>query len=336
MNLDDYIFSDDPTDPVDPVDPPQDDPIIDDPAPIDDPADPDDEPIVDEEAEAYFEFLKANEILDVPDDFKFDGSADSIQQALEVTKQNLQTKIATNIWNQLPDDFKPLLEYALSGGKSLDDFLAAHAPLDFDEANLDDVITQKAVLRTYYKEVNPNYKDDKIDRMITSLEKMGEDSLKEEAVEAIDYLRKLKEDRQNELIQKAKEDEQARKVEAQKRATEITKLIDESKSDSLRKNRLKNILFLPVEKNGKTTTEFNASLDSILQNPEHLIQFAELVADYDPRVGFNFSRLSKQINTQSTTKFRDLVQAKLGDKITIKGNPAKQKDDLDLSQWLQN
>lgn len=289
-------------------------------------------PDIDEDASNYFEYLKVNNVLDIPEDFVFDGTPDKIQEALDITKSNLVGKVAESMWNQLPQDFKPLLEYALQGGTSLQDYLNAYTPVEYSEQDLDDPISQKAIIRDYYKAINPNYKDDKIDRMIGTLEKMEDTSLKDEAVEAIEYLKELRKTQQNQLIESAKMEKIKAEERAAERAQKITELIDKTDQDSLRKNRIKSILFHPIKKGTETTTEFNYALNSILSTPEHLVQFAEIVADYDPRVGFNFGRLTKQLETKSTKKFKDLMQSKLDTKTAIKGNPNKPKDDFDLAK----
>lgn len=332
MNIDEYIFSDDddPQDlPIEGQEPPEDISLKDD----NDDSDDSGTVSVDDDAVSYFEYLKVNNLLDVDEDFVFDGTPEKVQEAMEITKNKLTGKVAETIWNQLPDDFKPLLEYGLNGGKSLSDYLNAYTPVDYSDADLDDPISQKQIIKDYYKAINPNYKEDKIDRMVSTLEKMDDTSLKEEAIEAIEYLKELRQTQQNELIQSAKDAEKQRLAKAEEQATKLSTLIDSSKHDSLRKNRIKNVLFQPIKKGDNTTTEFNHALNSILQTPEHLLQLADLLADYDSRVGFNFGRLIKQLETKSTKNFKELMQSKLDTKANVKGNPMKsQKDDFDLSK----
>ena len=334
MNIDDYMF---PTD--DELDKDTETPDLDKDddkdieLPVNDPELPDNDDSPDEDAVSYFEYLKVNNVLDVPEDFEFDGTPESIQKAMEVTKSNLTAKVAENIWNSLPDDFKPLLKYGLEGGNSLQAYLNAYTPVNYSDADIDDVITQKIIIKDYYKAINPNYQEDKIDRMISNLEKMEDTSLKEEALEAIDYLKELRQTQQDQLIESAKQDKIEREKKSAAAVAEITDLIEKTPQDSLRKNRIKNVLFQPVKKGQTTTTEFNHALDSILSTPSHLVQLAELLADYDPRVGFNFTRLTKQLETKSTKKFKELMQSKLDTKTNVKGSPLRSnKDDFDLSK----
>lgn len=99
MNLDDYI---------DNIDDKTPEPIVDTPEPIEEPQeleltppiedhdtpDVDDEPIT--ESKAYFEALKQYGVLDIPENFEFKDEA-SLEEALTVTKQNLQEKTISAI-----------------------------------------------------------------------------------------------------------------------------------------------------------------------------------------------------------------------------------------------
>jgi len=289
---------------------------------------------VDEEASTYFEYAKINNLIEVPEDFEFDGTPEKLEEAVQLTDQIRNKRVVEQIWKALPEDFKPLLMYGLEGGKSLQDYLSAYAPIDYDNVNLSDPITQKQVIRDYYKVINPNYKEDKIERMINTLERMENTSLEEEAEEAVEYLKGLKEEQKQNLINTAKNQKIQDEKLAEERAAAITNQIESSKLDSLRKNRIKNVLFQPIQKEETVTTEFNYFLQSALKNPDHLIQLADIMADYDPRVGFNFDRLNKRLKTENAKSFKETMQAKLDTRSQVKrGSSVKDtKDDFDLSK----
>lgn len=106
--------------------------------------------------------------------------------------------------------------------------------------------------------------------------------------------------------------------------TSIATTIDKTAHDSLRKNRIKQVLFSPIKTGDRTATEFDTNLDSILANPEHLVQLADILADYNPKIGFNFDRIKKQLKSESTTTFKKLIQEKLDTKSKVGGSSSKQ------------
>jgi len=132
--------------------------------------------------DGYYNFLKEYGVLDVPEDFKFEGTPESMEEAMEVTKRNMTAKVSQAIWEHLPDDFKPLLEYGLNGGKSLQEYLRAYnTEVDLENIDLSEEVNQKAIIREYYKQTTPK-NDEQIERMLTRLESMG--GLDEEADDA--------------------------------------------------------------------------------------------------------------------------------------------------------
>lgn len=327
-NLDDYLddFKDEVTEEVVEVQ----EPIIEEeditPDPIIEKKDEDSTDEPDDESKAYFDALKEYGVLDLPEDFEFKGT-DSLTQALDVTKQNLHQKVAANLWNSLPEDFQPLLEYALRGGTSLQDYLSAYAPTS-NEYDLEDTISQKEIIKEYYRQTNPRLTDEKLDQMVDRREKMG--SLREEAEDALELLEELKEERKIALLEDLEEQKQYAAEQQRLKDEAIKAAIDKHSNDSIRRNRLKNFVFQPIKKGENITTEFNDSLNHILNNYDHLTQLVDILADYDVRVGFNFDRLNKRLKTESTKTFKELVNTKLDSKSSVKGSPAKQdKEDMD-------
>lgn len=291
--------------------------------------DDDDSPEVDLDAKAYFEFLKVEEVLDVPEDFVFKGNSESIKEALTLTKKNLTSKVAQQIWQTLPDDFKPLLEYGLSGGTDLNEYLNAVKSTDVESLSLDDDISRKAVIKSYYKILNPKITEDQIDKRIDKLSEIAD--LQEEAEDALEYLKTFKEERKSALIL----DAQARKeqqAEAMRKELEtFTKMIDDNQDfDSNRKNRLKSFLLVP----NNNTTAFESALDNIYENPEHKIQLANILADYDPKIGFSFDRIQKKLNNKATQSFKELINSKLEPKSQIKGTSRPSKEDFDWDDFF--
>jgi hypothetical protein len=275
---------------------------------------------IDETAVSYFNFLKEYKVLNTNDDFEFDGSSDAIEKALNQTRENTVKQVRDEIWNSLPEDFKPLLEYGLSGGNSLESYLSAFTPIDYDNVDIEDTISQKQVITEYWKQ-HSNYTDEKIANMISKLERS--DSLRESAEEALVDLKEFKETRRNEFLSRQAEAVASEKaaIAASTRALEdaVTSYTDDSK----RVDRLKHFIFTPIRENNSTTTEFSKVLSNIEKNHTHLIQLADILADYNPNTGFSFDRIKKQLKSESAKSFRELLDSKL-QRSPIKGNEQRQ------------
>lgn len=278
-------------------------------------------------AETSFELLKEYGVVSLPDDFKFDGTAESFEKALEITKENLKEQTARNLWETLPEDFKPLLQYALAGGKDLQSYLEVHTQPDYSEIDLSDPNNQRQVMYDYWA-LTSNYSPEKINRMIDALDKAGD--LESEALETAQELKDIIEERKEQLIQEATLAEENEKKLIQEQTTKITEVIQALPNvDKTRKSRLQTFMFTPVKYEEGYSTGLNRTIQQVTSNPEHFVQLADLLADYNPDKGFSFERLKTQIETQKNKNFKDIID-KLESKSKVKGTPAKQiKEDFD-------
>jgi len=281
-----------------------------------------------EDLTGYYNFLKQTGALNVPDDFEFDGSEESFEKALTLNKETTRNNVASEIWEALPEDFKPLLSYALNGGSSLKNYLDYYTPVDYDSVDLDDVDNQKKLLTEYYQKTS-NHSDEKISKFISRLENSGD--LFSEASDALVELKSLKEDREAKLIEQAKIEQERKLREAQEEITQINASIEKLNADNERKKRLKTLTLVPIKYEDKTMTQFDHAMSRIYSNPDHFIQLADLVADYNEKSGFNFDRLKSKIKAESNTSLKNLIDNTLG--TTKKGSSVKQvKDDFDLNE----
>lgn len=254
----------------------------------------------------YYDFLKQYGVIDTPDDFEFDGTVDGFNKALETSRQVTVDKIAKSLWEQLPDDFKPLLSYALNGGTSLDNYLNAYASPNLDEIDLDDEMTQRQVVERYYLETSSHPKE-RIEKMINKLAERGD--LYDEALDAVEVLKDLQEKNKANLIEQAKLEQKAREDAAAAQLAELTSSIDKAEFlDDARKSKVKNFVLAPVLKDkNRTATQFDRNMADIYANPDHFVQLADLLMEYDPKEGFNFERLKRKAKTENTKAFKKLL-----------------------------
>lgn len=324
----------DPQDPTDPQDPEPVDPITD-PEPSDpepEPTDPEPteptepvEPIDTEDLNKYYEFLNEAGILKPSENFKFDGTAESLETAFAETKGNLQREAAMSIWDSLPDEYKPILQYAFSGGKNVEQFLNTYknGNIDYENLDLEDVDNQKEVLYQVYKNTT-NFSDDKIEKLISALEKQG--SLEEEAVAGVVELRSVQEKMREELQEQARLQQVANLEKEKENRILLSSKIKESPLSSERKSRLETFLFTNTKEGDN---KMDATINSIVQNKDHLIQLADLLLDYDPKTGFQIAdRFSKIGKTNAINEFQNKLQEKFVAKSKSKG-PVKNDTNID-------
>lgn len=308
----------------DPIEPTQEDEITqDEPAPIDV-----------EYIKQYYSNLTDLGIIKTPEDFEFDGTVDKMEEALELTKNSLYQEAVKNLEEKIPDDFKALLKYALAGGKSIDAYLSAYANNDILELDTTVVENQRKILAEYYKEFT-SYSSEKINKMISRLEEMGD--LDEEVDDALTQLQQLKQQRKNELVELAAAEELERKQRAQEERETISGIIDNTTNSVERKAKMKDFLFGPIKQDNVISTKFSTTLRNIYSNPEHLTQLVEILLDYDPKKGLILDKVENRVKTKGVKTFKEIVREKAGGKPTgATSTPIIREDDSFLENFLIN
>lgn len=214
------------------------------------------------------------------------------------------------------------------GGSSLEEYLRAYGPSEIASTDVTDPISQKMVLSHYYKTVNPNYDDARIERMIKRLEEMG--SLEEEAQDAVEYLQELKEQQKAEFLVQEQQRQAAEQEQLQQYVDTLKTAIKDSDLDTMAKGRVEAMLFNP----NAATQEYERKINSIYQNPTHFVQLVNLLADYDDKKGFTFDRLKKKLKTESNVKFRDVINDKLNNKKQGGSSSRPLHEDFDFSKFI--
>lgn len=267
----------------------------------------------DETISKYIEFLQANELVEVPEDIQdLKGTPEELQAIFEHTKKARVAKTVESIFEALPQDFKPLFEYALAGGDSLDEFLSVYGKDPIESVNLNNEDSQRHVLREYYKRTT-QYTPEKIERMISYLS--DPEDLRTAAEEAFEDLTVLKAEEKEKLIQNKLREQQEAQAAARQRTIELFNSIDSSNTiHPQRKNKVKAFFFEPIQVGKDTTTQFNYTIQTILQNSSHQAQLGDILLEYDPEKGFSLDRLEKKVKTKAAQGFRQLIEETLGSK----------------------
>ena len=287
----------------------------------------DDSPAV--EKDPVFEYLKENGIIDVDDEFDYQGTEEDIKRALEITDVKRKDKAIKELLNTLPSEFKPLLEYGLAGGSSVKEFLETYVTPDFESLDLDEEANQELVLRQYWKETS-NYSDDKISKLISRIKASGD--MKTEAEDTVQELIEIKEEKKLALLERQQTAANEERQRIQAEATKFNQAFDTYKAPKERKDKIQSLF----QNSSNGTVKFNEVLSSVKSNYEHLLQLSDLLVDYDPAKGFNLDRFAKKAETDKVKGLRDILEAKTKDtKTQIKGGSTpSSNDNFDFEKFI--
>lgn len=292
---------------------------------------PDDSDLDNNDYTPYYELLKELNVINTDDDFEFDGSAKKLEEALEITKNNLKEEVITSIWNALPEDFRPAFKYALDNKVSFQEYLDIFTEQDLDKINLSTPEAQRAIVTRYYNETS-SFSPEKIKSLISKLE--TDNSLAEEAEDALVYLKTLTEEKRTEFLNKKKAAEDAELKQRKERTDLLVKTIDESITDKTKANKLKAFIFNPIKTNNVETTPYLHTFQNVMSNPEHFIQLADLMSDYDPKTGFKLERIASQVKTTKNSAFRKLLSEKIDSTPIPKGGIKNSNSDFNWDNFL--
>lgn len=296
-----------------------------DPDPTPDPApDPDPEPGSTSNYNQYYNHLNETGFLNLPEDFKFDGTPEKLEEAFKLSDERKQEDIKNALVNAIPPNATPLFRHLAAGG-SMQSYLEVAGPLDLDKMDVTNVSHQRKIVEQHFRETT-NYDDKKIDRLVNRLVDL--DALNESAQEALPELKELETERANAV---ALESEQA-KLNAAQAASEARNSLSAAIKDSSfihakRKPKVTAFMFNEVTRGDSTTTDYNRVLGEISSNPEHIIQLADILMNYDGSKGFDMTQYEKRGKTKSNSSFRKSLESNIDPKTVLSGKGSVVPDD---------
>ncbi len=279
------------------------------------------EPQANENITKTYELLVENQMLMPDEGFDFDGTTESLATALKQSDVNRQKAIAQSLWEQLPEEFKPILQYGLTGGQDVESFLKTYQSnvLDIDLSDLSDENTKSQVLREYYKHTT-KFDDNKIERHIAHLKAKGDADYTNEVYEAAVELKNIQTTQRQALIEQAtlqRETEQARLAQDRE---DLNNVIQGMDIPDQRKGMIKSYIY---SSDPSSNSRMNVAIESIIQNKEHFAQLADILVDsYDPKKGFNLeARFAKKGKTKVLDEIEKQLKVKFSDsKASVSGN----------------
>lgn len=281
----------------------------------------------------FYEELTAQEILSVDEDFEFDGTIDSLETAITQTKKNLYKQAADSLWNQLPEELKPVVNYAMSGGSSLEEFVSTYMPPEVESLDPTKTADQNAIMREYFAKTT-QYDNDRIETMVQRLKAAG--SLEEDATQALEELKQIRTKELKEFEKRQVEQQKAQQDAEDERRRLLQQAVQDSSAvQTSRKKKVRNFMFNATAKDGITDTHLNHTIRRIASNPDHFIQLADLLMDYDADRGFSFDRYVKKASSQATSSLKKKLEDALEPKAKVKGSAKSEETSFDWEEFLK-
>jgi len=288
-------------------------------------------PTENDQIKNYYNFLKENNYLSVPEDFEFDGSPEKFQEALDQSRDNTYKEMMDALWNSLDEEGRDYVKYRLNGGKSLSEYIKmtqADEISDLDSVSLQTVPDQKKVVKQHLK-LTTKLDPSKIDKLVDQMEVSGQ--LTEEAQEAKESLKTYYSQRKQEILTQTDEEKrQYRKTLEQ--AINDNELISDD-----RKNKVRSFMINEVTKQDGVQTEFQRKVNQLSANPEHLAVLADILYDsYDPQKGFDLTRFEKKGGTKTVSSFQKKLENSLGHTSRKGGTPPNpsSKNNVDWERFI--
>lgn len=280
------------------------------PEPGDDPEptpQPEDAPQID--LEATYKFMSEMNLIEVPEEFEFDGTPESAETAISYTLENMRKSAQSSLLETLPPDFQQAVTYALAKGQqaNLNDYLkeaSAVATDIYDDIDLSSRDNQRFVVKEYLKQTT-QHSDQKINKYISLLEE--NETLATEAKENVSELLNIRASKQAERNAAYKQAIEQREETRRELRKKFESIIDSANYiDSPRKNKVKAFINNQRQVKGKSPyTGFEKTISQIQQNEEHLVQLADILeSSYNPESGFDYDRLKRQKASEGASNIR--------------------------------
>lgn len=260
-----------------------------------------------------FNSLKELGYLYVPEDYQFDGTEAALEKAIEDSDKYRMRDAAVSLWNQLPDTFRPLLEYALKGGTDINKYKEVFVSgADIDKFDLTDEEHQRAAVRELYKA--RGFSEAKIQKDITRMEDSGD--LADEATEAVQELSQLKASKRTEEFKRVELEKKSKELKEQEAFNVLKRTAEESENlngyqiPAAKRNEVLNSLYKKVrDDEGNFTTDFNYKLNKVvLRDPRLVLVLSDLMSriqeDESGNKYFDFSHINKKAESEAAKKLK--------------------------------
>ncbi len=276
----------------------------------------------DDQAIAYYEVLKEQGLIAEPDDYKFDGTFQSLQQLSEYTYQQQYQLAQNQLMNSMPERLRDIVDAGLKGVDDIDQLLNLSKQININ-IDLEKEENQKALIR---EELSKTLPIDMLEEVLESYVDRGK--LKDEAER---ILNTRKANITNQVEQMKLQAEQQKLYEQQQMQQFQTSLQNELNSQEWAGNR-KKVVLNELTGTVQGVPIIEAKLQNILSNPKHVLVLADFLSYYD---GQNFKLGEyKKVESQEAQNLKDSWASRLsGNAPRIKPKEQQNRGNLDLTDF---
>jgi hypothetical protein len=252
-----------------------------------------------------FNFLKEQGLFVLPDDYKYDGTEEGFQKAVEDSKGEMFNLVANELYDKLPDELRDVVKYVLDGGDDINSFVN-YSNDPFKDIDIYDEDVRKDVLKTYWK--GKGLSDDKADKQATKSFDLGTDE--EDASEALEELKQSYAANKQKLEAQAKVQKENEKKAEQEALNKLYKTLNDSKeidgveiTDADRKS-FKDFTQTRYKTNdNRVVTKFDAKLEEYLTDPGKFILLTKFLQN-----GYNVKTKTNKTEKEVKKSFYDKIK----------------------------
>lgn len=228
-------------------------------------------------------------------DLEIEDSEEGLVQIFEAVVE----KKFDSLLDQLSPKARQLLEVELNGG-DIEEAFTTFNDINYEDVDIEDEDVRKELLTDYYKEKFPKLSDDKIEKKVTNVIDLGEDT--EEAQEAKDYFIEKQELIKKEYIEQLKAQQEEQEQLIQKQLDEYHGIID--KVDGF--NGLN--FTSKKEKEEFRAYLFDRGKDGLTQaERDDLNKETRLAKEFYKFKKFSFEHIEKKSKTKATVELKKLA-----------------------------
>jgi hypothetical protein len=255
-----------------------------------------------------FNFLKEQGLFVLPEDYKYDGTEEGFQKAVEDSKSEMFNLVANELYDKLPDELRDVVKYVLDGGDDINGFINYNND-PFKDVDIYDEDVRKDILKTYWKD--KGLTDDKAEKQVTKSFDLGTDE--EDASEALEELKQSFAINKQKLEAEAKLQKEQDKKAEQEALAKLYKTLNESKeiygveiTDADKKSFKEFTQTRYKTKDNKVVTKFDAKLEEHLTDPEKFILLTKFLQNgYNVKTKTNTNKTEKEVKKSFYDKIKN-------------------------------
>lgn len=275
----------------------------------------------------HFEHVKGYLLVD--DEFEFKGN--NIDEAYEQDIKNRNRAIANNLYQSLPTPLQKIIGQALNDPESITKATYMKILEEGSEVfdNSYDEDNEESIRNFLSKELAKEGRDeDEIEDLLDLWEDRGK--LQREAARMDEKLNKRRDEENKKRIEQDKIEAARRKEGTQAFVSNVHNILQSSKMQAKRKNLIQSYIFDRLD--GTDSTPLVYTIRAIYENPEALVQLADMVSYYNVKNGtWDMSKFEKKAVTAQTEKAKKSIEEKLSGQNAFRAKGSSKKKQIEFN-----